>query len=263
MPNIQASIEVEVFDAPLGAEILGLDLHHPLPARDFQRIDQAHLDRHLLVFRDQRVTPQQQVDFSRRFGLLQIHVPRNFQLPSNPEVLVISNIIENGQPIGLGDAGYSAPDLISQRAKVSTEISSALRTKLAVYDAQVINIDMTNFSFSDDYMKAIAEKVTQEQLRLGAENRLKTVEAEQKQKVAVVEASALEAKADGEAYASVKTATAQAEALRVQNDALARSKEVLELRRIEVGKIKAERWDGALPQNMYRNAPIPYLNLAK
>ena len=112
-------------------------------------------------------------------------------------------------------------------------------------------------------MKAIAEKVTQEQLRLGAENRLKTVEAEQKQKVAVVEASALEAKADGEAYASVKTATAQAEALRVQNDALARSKEVLELRRIEVEKIKAERWDGALPQNMYSNAPIPYLNLAK
>jgi len=162
-------------------------------------------------------------------------------------------------------AGYSAPDLISQRAKVSTEISSALRTKLAVYGAQVINIDMTNFAFSDDYMKAIAEKVTQEQLRLGAENRLRTVEAEQKQKVAVAEAeaSALKAKADGEAYASVKTATAQAEALRVQNDALARSKEVLELRRIEVEKIKAERWDGALPQNMYSNAPIPYLNLAK
>lgn len=162
-------------------------------------------------------------------------------------------------------AGYSAPDLISQRARVSTEISNALRAKLVVYGAQVINIDMTNFSFSEDYMKAIAEKVTQEQLRLGAENRLKTVEAEQKQKVAVAEAeaSALKAKADGEAYASVKTATAQAEALRVQNDALARSKEVLELRRIEVEKIKAERWDGALPTAMYANAPVPYLNLGQ
>lgn len=31
---------------------------------------------------------------------------RNFQLPSVPEVLVISNIIGNGQPIGLGDAGH-------------------------------------------------------------------------------------------------------------------------------------------------------------
>lgn len=103
---LQASFEVELFDAPLGAEILGLDLHQPLPAGDFARIHKAHLDHHLLVFRDQRITPQQQVDFSRRFGPLQIHVLRNFQLPSTPEVLIISNIVENGQPIGLGDAGH-------------------------------------------------------------------------------------------------------------------------------------------------------------
>ncbi|MYN16301.1 band 7 protein [Rugamonas sp. FT107W] len=162
-------------------------------------------------------------------------------------------------------ARYTAPDLISERAKVSGEISSALRAKLVLYGAQVINIDMTNFAFSADYMKAIAEKVTQEQLRLGAENKLKTVEAEQKQKVAVAEAeaSALKATADGEAYASVKTATAQAEALRVQNDALAKNKDVLELRRIEVEKIKAERWNGALPQTMYGSAPVPFLNIAK
>ncbi|NGZ86853.1 TauD/TfdA dioxygenase family protein [Duganella aceris] len=103
---LQDTFEVELFDAPLGAEIIGLDLNRPLSRRDFQRIHKAHLDHHLLVFRDQRITPQQQVDFSRRFGPLQIHVLRNFQLPSNPEVLIISNIIEDGQPIGLGDAGH-------------------------------------------------------------------------------------------------------------------------------------------------------------
>ncbi len=162
-------------------------------------------------------------------------------------------------------AGYTAPDLISQRAKVSSEISAALRSKLTIYGAQVINIDMTNFSFSEDYMKAIAEKVTQEQLRLGAENKLLTVEAEQKQKVAVAEAeaSAMKATADGQAYVTLKTATAQADALRVQNEALARNKDVLELPRIEVEKIKAERWDGALPATMYGNAPVPFLNIAK
>jgi taurine dioxygenase len=103
---LQDSFEVELFDAPLGAEIIGLDLNRPLSQPDFQRIHKAHLDHHLLVFRDQRITPQQQVDFSRRFGPLQIHVLRNFQLPSNPEVLIISNIIEDGKPIGLGDAGH-------------------------------------------------------------------------------------------------------------------------------------------------------------
>ena len=113
-------------------------------------------------------------------------------------------------------AKYTAPDLIAQRAKVSSDINTALRDKLALYGAQVINIDMRNFAFSDSYMHAINEKVTQEQLRLGAENKLKTVEAEQKQKVAIAEAeaNARKAQADGEAYANLTIAKAQAEALR-------------------------------------------------
>ncbi len=101
-----SAVSIELFDAPLGAQVLGLDLSRELPAADFQRIHRAHLDHHLLIFRDQRITPQQQIDFSRRFGPLQIHVLRNFQLADHPEVLVISNIIENGQPTGLGDAGH-------------------------------------------------------------------------------------------------------------------------------------------------------------
>ena len=98
--------KIETFDAPLGAQVLGLDLAQALSQGDFQRLHHAHLDHHVLVFRDQRITPQQQVDFSRRFGPLQIHVLRQFQLPTQPEVLIISNIVENGQPVGLGDAGH-------------------------------------------------------------------------------------------------------------------------------------------------------------
>ena len=162
-------------------------------------------------------------------------------------------------------ARYTAPELISQRAKVSSDINTALKEKLSLYGANVINIDMRNFSFSETYMSAINQKVTQEQLRLVAENQLKTVEAEQKQKVAIAEAeaAATRAKADGESYANLKIAQAQAEALKVQNAALVQSKEVLELRRIEVEKIKAERWDGKLPENIYAGAPIPFLNVGK
>jgi regulator of protease activity HflC (stomatin/prohibitin superfamily) len=159
-------------------------------------------------------------------------------------------------------ARYVATDLISKRALVSSDINEALRAKLAIYGAQVINIDMRNFSFLQSYMAAINDKVTQEQLRLAAENKLKTVEAEQKQKVAIAEAeaSAVKAKADGDAYATLKDATAQAESLRIQNQALTQSKDVLELRRIEVEQIKAERWNGQLPQNVYAGAPIPFFN---
>lgn len=158
-------------------------------------------------------------------------------------------------------ARYVATDLIAKRANVSSDINAALRQKLDVYGAQVINIDMRNFSFSPSYMEAINDKVTQEQLRLAAENRLRTVEAEQKQKVAIAEAeaAAVKARADGEAYANLKVATAQAEALKIQNAALVQNKDVLELRRIEVERVKAERWNGQLPQNVYAGAPIPFL----
>ncbi|AVS71953.1 taurine dioxygenase [Paracidovorax avenae] len=93
--------------APLGAEVLGLDLSRPLGDADFARLHQAHLDHHVVVFRDQRITPRQLIDFSRRFGPLQIHVLKNFQLADHPEILIVSNIKDaNGQPIGLGDAGH-------------------------------------------------------------------------------------------------------------------------------------------------------------
>lgn len=162
-------------------------------------------------------------------------------------------------------AKYNAPDLVGKRAQVSQDINTALAKKVEIYGASIINIDMRNFSFSPDYMAAINQKVTQDQLRLVAENKLLTVAAEQKQKVAIAEAeaNAAKAKADGEAYANLKVATAQADALKIQNAALSQNKDVLELRRIEVEKIKAEKWDGALPTNMYGSAPIPFLNLTK
>ncbi|KRB82171.1 TauD/TfdA dioxygenase family protein [Noviherbaspirillum sp. Root189] len=105
-PEVASSIHINAFQAALGAEVHGLDLSQPLSERDFSRIHRAHLDHHVLVFREQRITPQQQIDFSRRFGKLQVHVLRQFQLSGHPEILVVSNIKENGQPIGLGDAGH-------------------------------------------------------------------------------------------------------------------------------------------------------------
>jgi taurine dioxygenase len=93
------------FDAPLGAEVIGLDIGKPINAADFARLHRAHLDHHVVVFRDQRISPDEHVAFSRRFGPLQIHVLHQFQLKGHPEVLIVSNILENGEPIGLGDAG--------------------------------------------------------------------------------------------------------------------------------------------------------------
>jgi taurine dioxygenase len=104
--TLNQTIEITPFEGPLGAEITGLDLSQPLADDDFKRIHRAHLDHHVIVFRDQRITPEQHITFSRRFGPLQIHVLHQFQLSGHPEILIVSNVMENGKPIGLGDAGH-------------------------------------------------------------------------------------------------------------------------------------------------------------
>ncbi len=103
-PAAQA-FSIRPLAAVTGAEIIGIDLSRELTPADFTQVHRAHLDHHLLVFRDQRITPQQHVDFSRRFGRLMIHVLHQFHLPGHPEILIVSNIVEDGKPIGLGDAG--------------------------------------------------------------------------------------------------------------------------------------------------------------
>jgi taurine dioxygenase len=112
--------EIRRFDAPVGAEVLGLDIGKPINAADFARLHRAHLDHHVLVFRDQRVTPEAHIAFSRRFGPLEIHVLHQFHLAGHPEILIVSNIKKpNGEPLGLGDAGAYWHSDLSYKPKPS------------------------------------------------------------------------------------------------------------------------------------------------
>jgi taurine dioxygenase len=89
----------------LGARVLGLDLSQPLSAADRLTLIAA-LGRHgVLCFPQQHLTPRQQRDFSANFGTLEINVAASTQETDIPEMMTLSNIIENGKPIGLSDAG--------------------------------------------------------------------------------------------------------------------------------------------------------------
>ena len=89
----------------LGARVEGVDLARPLDDATFRAILQA-LGRHgVLCFPRQQLTPAQQRDFSRRLGVIQYSVTGKFQEKEVPEVGILSNIVENGAPIGIADAG--------------------------------------------------------------------------------------------------------------------------------------------------------------
>jgi prohibitin 2 len=150
-------------------------------------------------------------------------------------------------------ANYSADQLITRRNDVSQAVIAAIQAKVVQFGVKIISIDMTQFSFSADYMKAIGAKVTEEQQKLAEQNKLERIKVEQQQKVV---------QANAEAEAAIAAAKGKAEAVRLESQALRDNMSILELRRIEVAKIQAERWDGKLPSTMLGSA-VPMINMGK
>ncbi|MGE0798552.1 MAG: TauD/TfdA dioxygenase family protein [Lautropia sp.] len=90
---------------PVGAELRGLDASRPLADADLAQLRGALDDYGVVYLRDQPLTPDQYVAFGARLGTLRRHVFDQFLLASQPSILVISNIVENGRQIGVADAG--------------------------------------------------------------------------------------------------------------------------------------------------------------
>jgi taurine dioxygenase len=90
-----------------GAEI-NIDLSAELDDRAFKEIEEAFHDNIVICFRRQKLSNERHIEFSRRFGELEIHVLKKYLLPNHPEILLISNIKgESGDNIGLADAGFT------------------------------------------------------------------------------------------------------------------------------------------------------------
>ena len=90
----------------LGATVEGLDLARPLPEAEVEALIQALGRYGVLRFPRQRLTAREQKDFAARFGELEINVASGaYQEPGLPEVMILSNIVKDGRPIGLADAG--------------------------------------------------------------------------------------------------------------------------------------------------------------
>jgi taurine dioxygenase len=91
----------------LGAEIQGMDLR-TIVEREFGEIQRAWLDYLVLLFRGQNLNDDELTGFSRRFGDLDWapvqETGRRF-VEGYPELYVVSNVIENGVPIGSLGAG--------------------------------------------------------------------------------------------------------------------------------------------------------------
>jgi taurine dioxygenase len=101
------AISIRNLDAPLGAKVSGIDVSKALTPNDVDAIKGAWQSRLVVVFHGQNLSDPQLLAFSKYFGELDPPGPNPYGEPFNkefPEINVISNVVENGKPIGnLGD----------------------------------------------------------------------------------------------------------------------------------------------------------------
>ena len=128
-------------------------------------------------------------------------------------------------------ANYNAEELITKRPLVKQDIESSIRDRLNQFEVVTEVISITDFEFSPLFSQAIESKVEAEQKALKAENDLRRIEVEARQR---------EANAIGVANANIAEAKGEAEAIAIINKALSENPNYLEW-------LKTQAWDGKLP----------------
>jgi taurine dioxygenase len=93
------ALGVRPLSSALGAEILGLDLRDDIDARVFAQIRDAWHQNLVIVLRGQNMSEEDQVRFAEKFGPPAMIHTKQF-VRNHPAVMLISNIREDGKPIG-------------------------------------------------------------------------------------------------------------------------------------------------------------------
>jgi len=84
-----------------GAEVLNFTISNAASAETLQAIKALWAEHKVLLFRHQSIDEATLVDFSRRFGPLEIHVRSEYLSSHFPEILYVSNMTDNGKPLGI------------------------------------------------------------------------------------------------------------------------------------------------------------------
>lgn len=104
MPN-DSELNITIPDAVIGAECHGIDLAEPLDDETFERVETLFNDRSVLCLREQNLTETQFIEFAKEFGAVEKLYMSDYAHPDYPEILLVSNIQEDGKDIGHADAG--------------------------------------------------------------------------------------------------------------------------------------------------------------
>jgi taurine dioxygenase len=97
-------MNIQLSDRVIGAIVTGVSLKD-ISDREFEMLRDLIHERSVVVIKGQELSEEDQVKFARRFGELQHVFIKDALLTNFPELFCVSNIFENGKPIGSTDAG--------------------------------------------------------------------------------------------------------------------------------------------------------------
>lgn len=147
----------------LGAQVAGLDLSITLLDVQVNAIIKGLGHYGVLEFQDQNLSTEQLRDFSARFGALYISPGGRAQIPGYPEVMILSNMTKDGQPLGLKDAGQSWHTDMSYSnmiafANVLYGIEIPFRDGRALGDTEFVNTQAVYDDLPADIKKTLATR---------------------------------------------------------------------------------------------------------
>ncbi|MDA0656750.1 MAG: TauD/TfdA family dioxygenase [Proteobacteria bacterium] len=165
--NPRNSFDLQPSTDAMGAVISGLDLSHAVDDATFDAIEAA-VDAHSVVgIRNQLLEPADFLAFAKRFGTPQINARTKDHRPGFPEITFISNVVENGEPIGSRDGGrYWHSDLCYMPKPSRVTLLNAL--EVPVKDG-VVHGD-TRFASTAAAYEALDEDMKQRLVGLRAVN---------------------------------------------------------------------------------------------
>lgn len=98
-------VEFRPIMGSFGAEVVGIAPTLEMDDVTFREVEAAWYRHSILLFRGLRMSPDRQIEFTRRLGPLHYMLPPNIVLDGHPEIFVVSNETKGGKPFGLKRAG--------------------------------------------------------------------------------------------------------------------------------------------------------------
>ena len=150
-------MQISPLSSEFGSSISGLDLSENFNELGFAELHKLFVDRKFLVFKNQKLSPESQINFSKRFGPLVIHVLEQYNHPKYPEIFRLSNRVTDGVPMGISDGGsYWHSDFAFHEKPAKTTILNAIEIPKGGGNTLFADMESAYQALSDDWKKKLS-----------------------------------------------------------------------------------------------------------